>query len=91
MDDPKVTIGQRPDGKPWVIDVEFAHGVRINGFSALKDGQYILDPAKARAKAEALMQAAEWVESGRNAAIEKRMTEDPTAKTAWFERGELPS
>jgi hypothetical protein len=67
---PEVIGGQRPDGSPWVIGVEFGSDVSIDAYGTIFDRRKKIDPATARRRAAALLGAAEWVESERSAEIE---------------------
>ena len=71
MTDPEITMGQRPDGTPWVLGVNFGADVRVDAYGKLMDKKRPIDPADARARAAALLAAAEWVESGRSEQIER--------------------
>lgn len=72
MSEPNVTMGQRGDGSPWVISVGFGAGVFVDAYGQIMDRRKPIDPAKARERADALLAAAEWVESGKSDEIETR-------------------
>ncbi|GIL25542.1 helix-turn-helix domain-containing protein [Actinocatenispora comari] len=72
--DPLITTGSGPDGRRWVLNVDFGAGVRIDENGKIRDrngAQRALTPSEARARANALRAAASWVESGRLAQFEQ--------------------
>jgi hypothetical protein len=76
MMEPEITMGQRPDGSPWVIGVGFGNDVLIDAYGVIFDRRKKIDPATARARAAALLEAAEWVEFERSAKIEQADSND---------------
>lgn len=78
-DTPVITMGQRADGTPWVIAVDFGDNVVINAYGTIWARGYQTNTrsqaqsytaVEARQRAAALLAAADWVETGRSAKIE---------------------
>jgi hypothetical protein len=70
MTEPEITMGTHPDGSPWVIAADFGSYVSVDAYGYLRQSHKTIDPGVARARAAALLAAADWVESGRSAEIE---------------------
>lgn len=68
---PEITMGARPDGSPWVINVWFGAEVSLDSTGRLICDRKKLTPDQALERAAALVAAAEWAKSGRSAALEK--------------------
>jgi hypothetical protein len=68
---PAITMGQRPDGSPWVIAVDFGNDVLVDAYGTIRAHSYkSFTVEQARVRAAALLAAAEWVETGQSAAME---------------------
>lgn len=67
---PDISMGQRPDGTSWVVGVSFGEGVGVDGYNKIWDNRKRITAEGARARAAALIAAADWVDSGRSAQIE---------------------
>ena len=71
MTEPELIMGTRPDGSPWVISAEFdGSDVRVDGYGVLRLAGKAISPRLARKRALALLDAIEWIESGRTAQVE---------------------
>lgn len=70
--EPEVTMGQRPDGSPWVMHVDFGHGIIVSDIWGMRDRNKDsgISPGEARARAAALLAAAEWIETGQAQKLE---------------------
>jgi hypothetical protein len=67
---PDITMGQRPDGSPWVISAAFCDSVSVNAQNQIWDNRKRISPHEARVRAAALFAAADWVDSAQSAKIE---------------------
>jgi hypothetical protein len=73
MNMPEIKMGkERPDGTRRVIGVDFGEGVVIGIAGGIRDNHKLITPGVARARAAALVAAAEWVETGQTAKLEEQ-------------------
>lgn len=77
MRGPHLSMGNRPDGTPWVISADFGEQVRVDAYGDIVDTKKRISPLIARAKAAALIAAADWVENRKSAQIEQSPPPSP--------------
>lgn len=70
-DYPRLTMGTRPDGSPWVVHADFGSGVAVNSTRDIWDNKRVITPAQADRKATALKDAVVWVVNGLSQAVEE--------------------
>jgi hypothetical protein len=68
---PKLTMGQRPDGSPWMIHADFGYEVSIDSYGQLSDRRKRINANEARSRANALLEAAEWLDTERTKSLEE--------------------
>lgn len=69
---PQVTMGRRPDGSRWVMFAEFGHKISVSAVWGIRDNREAISPTEARARAAALLAAAEWVDTNQARKAETR-------------------
>jgi hypothetical protein len=72
---PEITMGQRPDGSPWVISVDFGYGISASDSWGIRDNRKQVDSATARGRAAALLAAAKWIDTNKSQKFEAQATE----------------
>lgn len=74
---PEIKMGNRPDGSPWTMHVDFGYGITVSAFWGLcyDTRRAQMSPDEARASAAALLAAAEWVDTGQSQKLEAQATE----------------
>lgn len=70
-DYPRLTMGTRPDGTPWVVHADFGSGVAVNSTRDIWDNKRVITPAQADRKATALLDAMRWVTQGLSQVVEE--------------------
>lgn len=69
-DYPRLTMGTKPDGSPWVVHADFGSGVAINSTGDIWDNKRVISPVQADRKATALLDAMRWATQGLSQAVE---------------------
>lgn len=69
-DYPRLTMGTKPDGSPWVVHADFGSGVAINSTGDIWDNKRVITPAQADRKATALKDAMVWAINDLVSAVE---------------------